>query len=93
MRYKNMLRELTDRADLPGESLARIPLVELSGDSRVLIENHAGITEYTPDKICVSVQYGCLCVCGRQMVLSRMSSEQLVISGYIQSVTLCRRGQ
>ncbi len=73
-------------APLPG-----VPVVELAGERRVLIENHMGITEYGTEKICVQVKYGYICICGMSMVLTRISKEQLVICGHIDSVTLVRR--
>ena len=89
--HRHILQRLTESADLPAEALPRVPLVELAGDRRVLIENHKGVTEYGTEKICVQLSYGHLCICGTGMELSRMTKEQLVISGRIDSVTLLRR--
>ncbi len=88
---RQLLRRLTEGIDLPGESLPGQPLVELAGDQRVLIENHMGVTEYGADQIRVQVRYGQIRVCGEGMELARMTKEQLVIAGRIDSVTLIRR--
>lgn len=88
---RQLLRRLTEGIDLPGESLPGQPLVELAGDQRVLIENHMGVTEYGADQIRVQVRYGQICVRGERMELARMTKEQLVIAGRIDSVTLIRR--
>lgn len=90
---KGWLERLSDGADLPGLPLPGVPLVELAGDRRVLIENHGGVTEYGSCRIQVQVRYGQIAVCGRDLQLARMTREQLVISGKIDSVTLCRRGE
>lgn len=90
---KSWLERLSDGADLPGMALPGVPLVELAGDKRVLIENHGGVTEYGPCRIQVRVQYGLLSVCGQGLRLARMTKEQLVISGGIDSITVCRRGK
>ena len=90
---RNFLERLTEEADLPGEALPAVPLVELAGDRRVLIENHRGVTEYSREKIRVQVRYGQICICGAGLELAQMSRAQLVICGRIDSVSLIRRRQ
>lgn len=85
------MQRLTDQMDLTGEPLPGVPVVELAGDRRVLIERHGGVTQYGREKICVKVRYGLVQVCGCGMELTRMTREQLVISGRIDSVHLLRR--
>lgn len=88
---KNWLERLMDGADLPGESLPGQPLVEIAGDRRVLIENHGGVTEYGRERIQIRVKYGQLCICGCNLEMIRMTRQQLIISGRIDSVHLVRR--
>ncbi len=85
------MERLADTADLQGEAFPGQPLVEVYGDRRVLIEHHGGVTEYGREKIQVKVRYGALCICGGCLELARMTAEQLVITGRIDSVTLIRR--
>lgn len=90
-RRSGIFGKLADGVDLPGEAIPGQPLVELSGDRRVLIENHRGVTEYRKDRIGIQVSYGQITVCGSGLELVRMSKEQLVIRGRIDSITVCRR--
>ena len=90
---KGLMQKLADSADLTGETLPWVPVVELAGDRRVLIERHGGVTEYTRERICVRVSYGQVAVCGCGLELSRMNRDQLVISGRIDCVQLHRRGK
>ena len=85
--------DLFDRLDLPGESIPGQVLVEILGDSRVLIEHHRGVREYSRERIGVNVKYGILQVQGCGLELSRMTREQLIISGRIDCVQLLRRGR
>ena len=87
------MQKLVDGADLPAEPLPGVPVVEVAGECRVLIERHGGVTEYSRDRICVKVRYGTVCVCGCALELTRMTREQLVISGRIDCVQLQRRGR
>lgn len=86
------MERLADGMDLVGEPLPGQPLVELAGDRRVLIEHHKGVVQYCREKICVRVCYGMVCVCGAGLELSRMTGEQLVISGRIDQIMLTRKG-
>lgn len=71
--------------------LAKVPLVEISGQNRVLIENHQGVLAYSLDEIQIKVCYGCIAVTGRNLHLIQMSKEQLVICGVIDALQLLRR--
>ena len=93
MQRGNWMQKLADQADLSGEPLPGVPIVEIAGDSRVLIERHCGMTEYSQERICVSVRYGCVYICGCNLRLTRMSQDQLIISGKINSVQIQRRAR
>lgn len=75
------------------ETMPGLPIVELAGDSRVLIENHRGIVQYSQEQIGVRVKYGKLLVCGCSLHLSCMTRERLVIHGRIKEIHLERREQ
>lgn len=72
---------------LPGQ-----PIVEIAGQTRVLVENHRGVASYGNERILVKVSFGFLCVCGCGLQMMHMTRERLVISGRIDSVSLQRRG-
>ena len=82
---------ITSTADLNGEARPGAPLVELVADNRILIENHMGVIGYDSEQICVKVKFGQLSVIGSKLVLSRMTKEQLLITGTIDSLQLSRR--
>lgn len=90
-RRKGLLDRLAEAADLPGETISGLPLVELSGDRRVLVENHCGVTEYSQERIGIKVSFGWVLICGCRLELARMSKEQLIITGRIDGITVCRR--
>ena len=85
------VQKLTDHADLCGESVPGIPIVEIAGDQRVLIERHKGVTEYGPQCIRVRVSYGILSISGCRLELTRMTANQLIISGIIEVISIDRR--
>ncbi len=73
------------------DAVAGKPIIEISGDRRVLIENHQGVAAYGREKILVHVKFGSVCICGCNLEMLRMTKEQLVICGRIDSVALQRR--
>ena len=87
---KRLLDRLMQAAEVHNEPLPGVPLLELSGQRRVLIENHHGVTQYSREEICVKVCFGLFCICGTGLELACMSKERLVITGCIETVQLLK---
>lgn len=87
---RDWLDQLLGRTKLAEENPLKMPLVEICGDCRVLIEHHAGVIEYSQESVGVRVRYGIINVCGSGLKLCHMSADQLIISGKIQGVVLSR---
>lgn len=85
---KDILRGLTREGTLQDQPLPGLPIVELAGNRRVLIENHCGVREYSRERIGVKVKSGLVVICGQGLELSRMTRELLVIQGTIEAVRL-----
>lgn len=90
-RDRGILDWLAEDLDLPGETAPGQTLTELVGDRRVLIEKHGGVTRYSGCRIDVKVSFGHLAIFGTGLELARMTREQLVITGCIESINLIRR--
>lgn len=90
--HHGFLERITEKADLLDETLPGHPIIEIVGEHRVIVENHFGVKEYSLERIGIKVKYGVVVICGRCMELTRMTREQLVISGKIDCVSLMRRG-
>ena len=85
------IHRLAEAAAFSEEILPGVPILEIAGDNRILIERHKGVTEYGRERICVKVVYGIVCICGCGLELVRMAQEQLVISGRIDCIQIQRR--
>ena len=68
-----------------------LPLVELTGDRRLLIENHRGILEYSQERISVQVKFGAISIVGNSLGLCYISEKQLIVVGEIHKLVLERR--
>ena len=64
------------------------PLIEITGINRVLVEHHSGIAHYSLDTVTVRMSYGCLKIAGSDLTVSKISREQLIISGEIDELLL-----
>lgn len=67
-----------------------VPIVELAGSCRVLVENHLGVTEYSTEQIGIKMKYGELRVCGCGLRLEHMTKIKLIITGQIDGISLIR---
>lgn len=88
---RDIMQRLSSAADLPEEPIPGLPVVEIAGDRRVLIEHHKGVTEYGHQQISVNVKFGQICITGCNLELTQMTKAQLIVSGRIDSVCLKRR--
>ena len=87
---ERLWNKLAFAADLADEAVPGLPLVELLGNCRVLIENHNGVCEYGEDMIRINVKFGSVSICGQKLELARMDRGRLIVSGTIESIQLCR---
>lgn len=85
------LERLAERGEIEAEGALIQPVVEIGGDSRVLIENHLGVMGYSSERILIKVRFGSISVCGCGLQLVRMTREQLVIHGRIDGISVQRR--
>lgn len=71
--------------------LSAVPIIEVTGDNRVLVEHHLGVVVYEPIEIMVRVRYGRIQILGEQLTLAQMTKERLVIRGRIHAIQLERK--
>lgn len=89
----NFIQRLVDQGSLAAGAVPGHPIVELSGDRRVLIEHHLGVKEYGRSRITVKMNYGQVSIQGQDLEILRMTREQLVICGRIEGICLQRRAK
>ena len=64
------------------------PRLELTGGSRLLIEDHRGILEYTDTVLRVALRRGTITVVGEALQLTALTLRELAVSGRIRSIEL-----
>ena len=85
------VQRITEGSGIYGESMPGVPVVEIAGDRRVLIERHEGVVEYGTEQVRIRMKYGVVAIGGCGLQLKQMTKQQLVISGRIDCVQIQRR--
>lgn len=85
---KGLLEKTAEVLDLPGEVVAGLPHIELTGSHELRMENHKGILAYGSEEIHISGGKLIIKVRGRGLELRAMNAGQLLITGSIQGVDL-----
>lgn len=85
---EGLLEKTAEVLDLPGDVVAGLPRIELTGSREVRMENHRGILSYGDDEICVSGGRLVVKVRGEKLELRSMNASQLLITGAIRAVEL-----
>ena len=78
--------KLSETFDLPKEITLNIPKISIIGDMQMLVENHKGIIEYTPQRVRVNSTSGVVRIQGEKLDLKNISPEDIMITGKIKSV-------
>ena len=82
------IRRISEIMTMSAQPLPGVPIIELAGDSRVLIENHRGVIEYEKERISILVKFGKLVIQGSDLRICCMSRHQLVINGTIHNLQI-----
>ncbi len=77
---------LAEKLEITKNILTDEPVVEFYGRSNLRIENHKGIIMYSSDKIIVKTSMGIITVAGKNLTISSIVTEEMIISGSVDSV-------
>ncbi|MBE5782380.1 MAG: hypothetical protein E7329_03585 [Clostridiales bacterium] len=72
----------------PVEAKLDQPRVVLSGDSEVLIEQHAGLFSYESKCVRVRTKRGLISVTGENLLISYFGIQDLMIQGHVSGIAL-----
>lgn len=86
MKAKRGLQRIAQILELPDDLIMDLPRITMLGNKQLLIENHRGIVEYTPEFIKINLSYGALNIVGEGMFLGNLQVEQILIEGKIREI-------
>ncbi len=83
---RKKVKKLDEILEIPVELSTNIPKVTIVGFERVLIENYRGILEYQDYFVRVNTHIGILNINGFNLNLEEMTTDDLLITGKIESI-------
>lgn len=87
MQRKHGLRDrLVSLLELPGDAMLDVARITMVGDREMMVENHRGLTEYTPNRVVLTVPEGELAIDGEELCIGAISREQVILLGKIRAV-------
>ena len=87
-RKERLLERTAEALELPGDVVAGLPRIELTGDRELRMENHRGILAYGSREIQISGGRLVVKVRGENLELRAMNAGELLITGAIRGVDL-----
>lgn len=85
---EGLLEKTAEVLDLPGDVVAGLPRLELTGSRELRMENHKGILAYGSQEIHISGGKLIIKVRGSGLELKSMNANQLLITGDIIGIEL-----
>lgn len=77
---------LADMLELPRDIIMDLPRMVLTGDRRLVVENHKGVIEYTSTLLRLNTAKGELRIKGSALVLVSILREEVWVEGCIHQV-------
>ncbi|MCO8194012.1 MULTISPECIES: sporulation protein YqfC [unclassified Anaerofustis] len=84
--FNNTKEKITKSLQLPEDILLEKLNIEILGNEKINIINHKGIIYYSSENIRINSTSGLLSIKGKDLLLSTLISEELIIEGEIDSI-------
>lgn len=79
-------KTLARMLELPKEIALNLPLISMTGNEELGIENYKGVIEYTEERIRLNTSCGVLKIEGKKLLLKQITTESMVVTGYIRKL-------
>lgn len=87
-KFQDGLLGWMDKAEIPGEAVLSIPMIQLTGFHKVSVEPQDGLLEYSNDRVLVAIRGGNLTVSGDDLEITLMKEDRLELCGKIREIKL-----
>jgi sporulation protein YqfC len=79
--------QFTEAFDIPKEVIIDLPVIMLTGNKEISVENFSGLIEYTRQKIRLNTKSGILVIDGIELEAKNMTAERICVKGNILHIT------
>lgn len=83
---KKVKQQFSEMLEIPSDVMLDLPKIVLVGNLQVYLENHRGITEYTPELVRIAVGEGEIEIAGEGLQLRNILPEEICVEGQIKSI-------
>lgn len=85
-RLEDVKSAVSELFELPKEIVLNLPKLTMIGNNQMLVENHKGIIEYTPQRVRMNSTIGVIRVQGNNINLKNIATEDIMITGDIKNI-------
>jgi sporulation protein YqfC len=85
-RLEDMKNAVSEMFELPKDITLNLPKISMIGSNQMLVENHRGVIEYTPQRIRVNSSIGVIRIQGSEMKLKNIAADDIMITGGIKAI-------
>ena len=89
---KKLRRRIADGMAIPGELSGALPLLTMTGQEELVIENYKSILEYTDSILLIRTKQGLIKVEGSCLYLSYYPKAELKVKGRIAAIQFLKGG-
>ncbi len=82
------MARLSALLEVPLDILADVPRITLNDNRELSIENYKSIESYAPQEIRLRAKQYAIVVCGRDLEISAITDEEILIRGVVSTLTL-----
>lgn len=85
---RKLRKDLAEILELPLDVSLDLPKVVIVGELGVLVQNHRGLIQYSPERIVVGVGRGQIVVGGESLEIEEVDREDMVVRGHIKMIQM-----
>ena len=83
------MEAVSERMKLSSDILAGAPILMITGQTELSIENYKGIIEYTGDLLRIQTKTGRIHIEGKNLMICNYSEDAMKVSGYVYRIEYC----
>lgn len=86
MEKKTFINRMADAANMPKDVVLGVPILTMTGQMEVSVENYRGILEYTDLLIRVQTKIGQIKIIGKSLQIDYYTNDEMKVTGHIDSI-------
>ncbi len=80
---KNIKNIFTKIMEIPKEIVVDLPLISMTGNEELTIENYKGVIEYSEERVRINTAKGVIKIEGKNLLLNEITDDDIGVTGTI----------